>query len=206
MKLKVKATTLAVTLAVAAAAHAGATGSASFYCTPQYTPAGTATIGVSAEHVGRPGFVAIVAELGSEAAYLAPDGSWIYDRTPFDEEFRVFTSLPASVSVDFCVPNVVSGETGTGLQCTGHTNASTAGASIWVTYGALTPEIEAAADELQQRTDWVNQRLVSMGRVPRPPFDRERYIKSRVIKHAKDNAVSAGVVPFIDCTPPDYGN
>lgn len=202
-----KALALAVSIAaLAGAAHAqssfGCAGGA--YGGP---PVGSSTLTIAPQDVGRPGFVALVAEKGDDAAYLSQNGQWVYDRMPYHHEYRIFNALPSSFTFDYCIPELSYGEYGgQTLMCNNLTTAFAQGATIYATYGALTPEIEQKANEREARVADTNARLIALGKSPRS-FDRQRYIESMVLKDAREKNVRAvGTVPFVDCTPPEFGN
>lgn len=183
-----------------------ASASASFGCTFDYRAAGTVTLTIPAADVGRPGFVLLVAERGQDLAFLDPSGNWVYSRMPFAHEYRRFESLPSSVNFEFCIPEPVVGEFGEhqSLACS-MTSAFAVDTILHASWGALTPQIEAQANARESRLAAANERLISLGREPRA-FDRQRFIESAVLRDARMvNPRVAGVVPFINCTPPDTG-
>lgn len=198
----------AVVAALASAVHAHA--QSSFGCAGGAyggPPVGTSTLTIAPQDVGRPGFVALVAEKGDDAAYLSSDGRWVYDRMPYHHEYRIFNALPSSFTFSYCIPEPGYEEyVGESLMCNNLTTAFAQGASIYATYGALTPEIEQKANEREARVADTNARLIALGKSPRA-FDRQRYIESMVLKDAREkNARVVGTVPFVDCTPPEFGN
>jgi len=179
--------------------------SSSFGCTHDpYLAVGSTTINIRPSDVGRPGFIALGAELGNESAFLSSSGNWVYGRMPSAGEYRRFDALPATYTFHFCVPQPATNEWGDpidGLMCS-MTSHFAAGAALRASWGALTPEIEQQADFRESSIAASNARLISAGRAPRS-FDRQRFIESAVLRDARMvNPVSAGSVPFIDCTPP----
>lgn len=197
---------IALALTVSAAAvNAGA--AVSFYCNGYY-PAGRVTLSIS--DAGHPGFVAVVAEAqsGEGGAFLSSSGEWVYDRMPWRHEYQEFASLPASISIDFCIPAMTYEEYGgERLSCNASmTSAFSAGPKLWVTWGALTPEIQADVDQREATFQARNARLIAAGKEPRT-FDKQRWIESAILRDARQkNAQYVGEVPYIDCTPPDYGS
>ena len=85
------------------------------------------------------------------------------------------------------------------------TSGFSAGTILHASWGALTPEIEARANDREISMVAANERLISLGREPRT-FDRQRFIEAAVLRDArKVNPIVVGTVPFINCTPPDTG-
>lgn len=194
---------LAVALLLAAGSMQAQTVTATFGCTADYRVAGTVTLTIPAADVGRPGFVALVAERGEDAAYLDPVGNWIYSRMPYANEYRRFNALPSSVTFNFCSPEPAVSEFGQQEFVCAMTSAFSAGTTLHASWGALTPAIEQQANEREASMAATNERLISLGREPRS-FDRQRFIESAVLRDARMvNPKVVGTVPFIDCTPPD---
>lgn len=192
--------------AAIAAATSGAmaqSASATFSCDPGHFVVGTVTLQIRPQDGGRPGFVALAAEIpgGGSGAYLSQAGTWISNTIPGDHEFARYASLPSSVVFSFCVPEVIDG-TATGCAVT---TAGSVGTALYATWGAQTPEIEADANARERAMQATNARLISLGK-PQREFDRQRWIESAVAREGRNNAVFAGTVPFVDCTPPDTGH
>lgn len=199
-----KTTLLAGLVAALAAGSALAQStSVTWGCTADYRAAGTVTLAIPAADVGRPGFVALVAERGDDTAFLDPFGNWVYSRMPFANEYRRFNALPSSVAFNFCSPEPTTNEFGQQEFVCAMTSAFSAGTTLHASWGALTPAIEQQANDREASMAATNERLISLGREPRA-FDRQRFVESAVLRDARMvNPRVVGTVPFIDCTPPD---
>lgn len=177
--------------------------STAFGCTSNHLAAGATTLQIRPADVGRPGFVALVAERGDDMAFLDPAGNWVFSRMPFSHEYRRFTALPSSITFNFCAPEPTTSDSGQQEFFCSMTTRFAAGTTLHATWGALTPETEQQANDRESSMAATNERLISLGREPRS-FDRQRFIESAVLRDARMvNPIIAGVVPFVDCTPPD---
>jgi len=194
-----------IILSVCLAALSGAAQAqgANFFCVGEMAY-GRATV-VTALDAGRPGFVALVAKQGENYAYLDSANVWRYSNVPTIHDYRIFTSLPPSYDFEFCVPRLVYADNGEELACTSDSSWAT-GVELYVTYGAITPQIQADANAKEQRFEALNQRLISVGKQPRPPFDKMNYMQQAALADARTkNYKIAGIVPLFDCRPPETG-
>lgn len=188
-----------------ATASASASAQSSVGCSAEMA-VGATSVAIDSAHVGMPGFVLLSATRGEyEFGYLSPTG-WVADDVPAPHQWMLVPALPSSFRFDFCLPELRHSEwfSEPFLACS-QTSFFAAGFELHVTYGALTPAIEAAVAQRAELIGLRNAQLIELGRNP-VAFDRERWIDALVMREARERVQHVMTIPLgLDCRPPDTG-
>lgn len=195
----------AIAAAILSMATASASAQSSVGCSAEMA-VGATSAAIDAAHVGMPGFVLLSATRGDyEFGYLSPTG-WVADDVPAPHQWMLVPALPNSFRFDFCLPEFRHSEgfSEPFLACS-QTSFFAAGFELHVTYGALTPAIEAAVAQRAELIGRRNAQLIELGRSP-VAFDRERWIDALVMREARERVQHVMTIPpGVDCRPPDTG-
>ena len=181
--------------------------SANAFCAGTTYAPSSASIAISGNvavtDVGLPGAVWVgiedPAKPGYPAAFLTP-GGWVAWTTGSLPAYVETPAIGSDFSYTACIPSSPSGG-----GCASN-SASFVGWKVYAGYGVLTPEHQALIAKRRASLDLAKPWLQQQGKW-RPDYEDDvAYRNALVQKSANEGRWGAALtVPYINCTPPDFG-